>query len=109
MAIETSVQITLEILGDGSSTTVDLDLMTHPFIVWGINDVNNVIGAKPVNWFSDIASGKRPNGLSSFTISSGPVVTASLSGTVLTLTFASAPPASPTTTQVSVQLTFAGD
>lgn len=109
MALKTLVKITLDVAGDGSSTVMNIDLLKHPYIVWGINDDNDVVGPKTVNWFTDTPAGKRPDGLLDFTQSSGPDITVTLSGTILTVTFSSPPEADPATTQISIFLTFSGD
>ncbi len=95
MANQLSVTVGVAILLDGSSTSFSFDLAKDPYVVTS-GDPNgpsaNVIGEFE-NWFIRDGRASRPTGI----ISSGSLgsinFTASLSGTVVSITFASAPPA----------------
>ena len=96
MPIQKFAAITASFSGDGTSTTATLNLLTDFYVVSG--------SALPVNWFSESLRTigpieAKPGDSSEYTVS--------LSGTVLTITFATAPPSAPGATTATIFLYFA--
>lgn len=104
MSIKLYQQIGFGVVGDGSSTEFSFDLLKDPYVVFGNGASSPSVGVE--NWFSKNPAASRPTGVLNYTTSSGPSFTASLSGTLVTLTFSSAPPGSEAATNCTVYLTF---
>lgn len=91
MSIRLFWEIFFGVMGDGETTVFTLDLAHDPYLISGKNAVNGDPSIEFVNWFSN-SGGNKPTGVG-FVQGGPPTFTASLSGTVLTITFATAPPA----------------
>lgn len=102
MANQLSVTLGVPVLFDGTSTTVAIDLAHDPYGVSFGDPEGSVEGLLTgfVNWFSQSPLGNLPVGV----VSPANGYTASLSGTTLTLTYATAPAAGGTT--VAIYLLF---
>lgn len=92
MAIQKAVIVNFNIMGDGSSTNISLDLL---------QDAYTFGTANPVNWFSQDKHATDPSGAVIITGAQS----ASLSGHVVTVQFAS-PPGAGLFTGVSFWLLF---
>lgn len=108
MAIQAEWEIFFDLVGDGVATVFKLDLMKDPYyVIQGMSDVSG----QPLNWFSIPGGGgyRKPVGIGFVQeLGSGPSFTATLSGTVITITFSSAP-ANNVTTGVGITLLFASE
>lgn len=95
MANQLSVTIGVPVLFDGTSTTFSFDLAKDPYAITSgaPNGQTEGNATKIVNYFTDTPLGRQPSGVISSGSLNGVNFTASLSGTVITVTFASAPPA----------------
>jgi hypothetical protein len=82
--LQKAVVIGTTVLGDGSNAVFTLDLLNDFY--WA--DSGSTTGLDILNWFSQNANANRPVGV--YAADSSPD-TVSLSGTVITYTFASAP------------------
>lgn len=91
MAIQKVVNFTVSILGDGSTTVLTIDLLRDPYII------NDGAAGTVENWFSRIPQSSWPIGVAS----NGSFYTATLNGSVITLTFGTAP-----TGQSSISVTL---
>ena len=84
MAIAKTVSISIGLVGDGSATSLTVDLDRDPF----------QLSTPLENWFLDEARANAPTGVSAANTSHGVVVSgATLSGSVVTINFATAPAA----------------
>lgn len=72
MAIQIAVNVGFMVVGDGTSTAFSFDLRTFPYEV----------GAQTVNWLAKLPTGA---------LSAPGLYTAKVSGTILTVTFATPP------------------
>lgn len=101
MAIENIVGVGVMVRGDGVSTTFSFDLVKDPYeIITGkFGGGGNVeagdldpIGSTVVNWFAKDRTSTPPSGVSSYWVATGITVSSiTISGTVVTITFSSAP------------------
>lgn len=107
MAIQQLVGLDLDVIGDGTSTTFSFDLLKHPYSVTGAGATDIAFALQ--NWFEEDQKNQQPVALSSYVLLNGIAsgLTASLSGTVITLTFATAP-ANGAGQNVQLQLLFDG-
>jgi hypothetical protein len=96
MAIGIGVQIVFEVVGDGSQTVFTLDLLKQPY------GFELPASTTPTVWFSDDRKATSP--VSAFAPAGEPY-SASLSDTVVTVTFSTAPPVN-ALTQANVNLIF---
>jgi hypothetical protein len=84
MAIQKAVNIVIRIIGDGSTTSFDFDVNQDPYFVeHSAGDIQN--------WFSENPRTSFPSAASA-----GGGITASLAGSVVTVTFSTAPSGSTT-------------
>lgn len=95
MANQMTTGVAIVMVADGTSTTFSFDLLKDQYFLF--SNVDTPAEAKAVNWF---ASEPKCNAPTSVNSTAFPVpgmgsitYTASLSGTVVTITFSSAPPA----------------
>lgn len=94
MANQLSVTVGVPVLFDGSSTTFSFDLAKDPYaITSGAPNGNTEQLGQVVNYFTQERLATKPSGIVASGSLGGVNFTASLSGTVVTVTFASAPPA----------------
>lgn len=90
MAIQNAIPVAITILCDGSSSSFNIDLLKDPYLLQG-----NV-----PNWFADKNKVSVPTGV----FSPDPNITFALSGSVVTVTFSTAPSAG--TNNVTVYVIF---
>ncbi len=83
--LQKAVVIGLSVLANGTDTVFMLDLLRDPYRV----DAGSGAGVEVKNWFSDNQLATKPTGVTS----PGSSDTVTLSGTVVTYTFATAPAA----------------
>jgi hypothetical protein len=84
MSIQKAVVVQANLVGDGSTTSYNLDLLNDPYFV-----VIGSGGQSIVNWFSENLRTSQPAGVNTNTAG----YSATISGTVVTITFVTAPPA----------------
>jgi hypothetical protein len=83
MAIKNSVVVLLRVVGDGSSTVFNFDLLTDSYS-FDSDGYRNI----PQNWFANSPQATQPTGVDPNT---GGSYTFTMSGTVVTATFSTAP------------------
>lgn len=83
MAFQKAIQISVSAFGDGTATSYILDLLSDPYIVNGSGTL--------VNWFAEDRKASSPVGVLGPSGAGQPIVT--LSGTVITVTYPTAPAA----------------
>jgi hypothetical protein len=89
MANKVTTTINVVLYSDGASTTFSFDLLKDTYMV-NSGDGSNGSG-RQVNWFSQDPKSSIPTGVQSLTQSIGGITyTASLSGTVVTVTLSAA-------------------
>ncbi len=87
MAIQKETQVSFTVVGDGTSTSFTLDLLADPYSV-------STSGSLAVmNWFSTDRKASSPTGIGSVQYQGGGGInpTATLSGTIVTVTFLTPP------------------
>jgi len=94
MAFQKAIQVSVNAFGDGTSTSYTIDLLSDPYLVDGSSTL--------VNWFAQDRKASSPTGILG---PSGLGVTVTLSGTVVTVTYDTAPAAG-TNNTVSFWLFF---
>lgn len=92
MANKLMVNIAVAMQSDGSSTSFSFDLAKSPYAInsgSGDNEDLDLIGEQK-NWFIEDAAKSQPTGVITSYTAYGITITASLSGTVITLAFSAA-------------------
>lgn len=104
MSNQLSVTVGVPVLFDGSSTTFSFDLAKHPYAITSgaPNGISSEQLGQVVNYFTQdqidrlafgLPASVKPTGIVTSGSLNGISFTASLSGTVVSVTFSSAPPA----------------
>jgi hypothetical protein len=94
LANQLTTGIAVVVLTDGVSSTFSFDLLKDQYFLF--SNVDTPAEAKAINWFASDPKCNAPTSVNSSAMSvpggGGLTYTASLSGTVVTITFSAAPP-----------------